>query len=147
LPAHIGVGPVTDTTGRDKTVMALLAVDRHPVEVCVKVKLAWPAPIPVTKPLLLTVATKGLREDHVPPTVGLSCPVCPIQIFGFPNTVTSGPLLTVTTVEESDLHPVAALVKINRTVPSEWAVTRPLLFTLATEGLDEIQLPPEEGSS
>lgn len=147
LPAQIGEGPVTDTTGLDKTVMALFKVELHPVEFCVNVKLACPAPIPVTKPLLLTVAMDEFNDVHVPPTVGLSWPVWPIQIFGLPSTAITGPLFTVTTEEESDLQPVVELVNTNLAVPKAMADTKPLLFIVATDGLDEVQVPPVEGSN
>lgn len=72
-PAHIGDGPLSVVTGRASTVTAFEITDSHPVEDCVYLKLAWPTPIPVTRPLLETVATEGVSDVQVPPTVGLNC--------------------------------------------------------------------------
>ena len=63
-------------TGRSYTCSAdvvLLQV----VVVFVNVKVALPCEMPVTMPLLSTVATEGLLEVQVPPDAGVNWTVCP----------------------------------------------------------------------
>ena len=70
--------------------------DIHALEVSVNVKVAVPEVSPVTKPLLVILATDGLLLVHVPPIEGKNCVVEPIQtalspirlIIGFEFTVT-----------------------------------------------------------
>ena len=52
----------------------------QPVIELVNVKIAVPAPIPVTRPPPSTVATEIKFEDHVPPVLGVAVVVPPIQI-------------------------------------------------------------------
>lgn len=53
---------------------------------------------------------------------------------------------TVTDNMPVDVHPFVA-VNVNCAMPAETAVTNPVLFTVATPGLDDNQVPPEEGDN
>ena len=67
-----------------------------------------PAVTPVTRPVLLTVATEGFEEDHgVVPSgvpVPLSCVVAPIQALKVPLIVGSASMVTVSVAE----HPLTS---------------------------------------
>lgn len=119
LPTHIGDGPVSDITGLACTVITLLMVASHPVADCTYLKLACPAPSPVTNPALEMLATEGVSDIQVPPTVGLSCVVWPIQILDGPIRDNEGPLFTASTADESDTQPVNEFVNTKRAVPKE----------------------------
>ena len=72
--------------------------------------------IPVTKPAAVTVAIAGLLLTHVPPVVGVTVVVEPIQTAGVPVTATVGPGFIVTgkVVEK---QPVAVFVNVKVAVP------------------------------
>ena len=78
-PTQIVVAPVILTVGFAFTVTAAVALAKHPA-LFVNVKVAVPAPTPVTTPALVTVATELLLLDHVPPDVGETVVASPIQI-------------------------------------------------------------------
>lgn len=73
LPTQTGLGPVTDTTVEGKTVIIAEESDVQPERVFVYTNRAVPLVIPVTRPLLLIVATAGFELIHVPPTDGKNC--------------------------------------------------------------------------
>jgi hypothetical protein len=101
-----------------------------------------PTEIPVTVPVLSTVATPGLLLIHVPPEVGDNTSVAPTQkVVGAVNT---GNGLTITGFVVL-VHPPVALVNVNSTVPADTALTKPELFTvaIALSLLDHV--PPEVG--
>jgi hypothetical protein len=75
-PAHTTRLPVI--VGSGFTVTALVVLEQ-PVVVDVNVNVADPADTPVTTPAFVTVATAALLLVHVPPVVGLSVIVFPIQ--------------------------------------------------------------------
>ncbi len=103
LPIQIVGGAVT--VGNVFTVEAEVAL--HPVDVCVKVKLTLPAATGVTTPALVTVATDVLLLTHVPPVVGESVTVLPIQMDD--GTVSTGNALMVM-LDVVFVHPVEVSV-------------------------------------
>jgi hypothetical protein len=113
--------------------------------VLVKVKVALPAVTPVTTPALVTVATAGLLLAQVPPVLGESVVVAPIQILSAPIMLTTGVLLTVTGAVGRETQPVEVLVKVKVAEPAVTAVTTPSLVTVATAGLLLVQVPPVVG--
>lgn len=64
--------------------------DLQPVPVSVKMNLAIPGAILVTKPAAFTVAMLLLEETHVPPDEGESCVVFPRQMVVGPAYETEG---------------------------------------------------------
>src|SRR5207249_3099084 len=129
---------VTDATGTLVTVMADVPICPSLVAVIV----AEPAAAPVTRPLLLTVATAPLlvvqltaRPDSRLPLaslgVAVSCtvwPVCSDAEAGLTLTDATGTVLTVTA--EVPVWP--SLVAVTVAAPAATPVTSPPLFTLAT---------------
>jgi hypothetical protein len=87
--------PVIFTVGLGVTI-TLIESERHPVDVSVNANFAVPAPTPVTTPALVTVAMALLLLPHVPPVVGVSVVVDPIQTAAVPATATVGLGLMVT---------------------------------------------------
>jgi hypothetical protein len=84
--------------------------ETHPVDVCVKTKVAVPALIAVTPPAFVTLAIDGLLLDHVPSVDGLSIVVLPMQILLEPLILTTGLGLTVMEDEALEIHPVEVCV-------------------------------------
>ena len=80
LPTQI-TGAPNVTIGLGSTQTVSVGKDIQPVFVSVQVNLAVPAVKPVTTPELLTVATAGLLDDHVPPIEGVKVVVVKIQIL------------------------------------------------------------------
>ena len=95
LPVQMVVGPVTETVGLPVMVTTVEGLELHPVVALVNVKVAVPAPIAVTTPELLMVATAVLLDVHVPPLEGDKEVVDPTQTGFDPVTVTTGLGLTV----------------------------------------------------
>lgn len=141
---QILLNPVMLTTGNGLTVTGSVGTDSQPL-LLVNVKVAEPAPIPVTTPALVTVATAGLLLAQVPPVVGDKLVVAPAQIVLRPVMLTTGVLFTVTGFVGAETQPVLVLVKVKVAVPAETAVTTPALVTVATAGLLLDQVPPVEG--
>lgn len=104
-----------------------------------------PAETPVTTPAFVTVATAGLLLVQVPPVVGETPDIAPIQILVRPVMFTEGVGLTVTTPVGAETQPVTELVKVNVAAPAEMPVTTPALVTVATAGSLLVQLPPVVG--
>ena len=96
-PIHIELLPVMLTVGKTFTVTAVVVLLQLVVDE-VNVKVALPAVKPVTIPPALTDATAGLLLTHVPPVVGESVVVAPMQIELLPVMLTVGKALTVTAV-------------------------------------------------
>lgn len=141
---QILLNPVMLTTGNGLTVTGSVGNDAQPL-LLVNVKVAVPAPTPVTTPALVTVATAGLLLAQVPPVVGDKVVVAPSQIVLRPVMFTIGVLLTVTGSVGAETQPVLVLVNVNVAVPAETAVTTPALVTVATAGLLLDQVPPVLG--
>jgi len=128
---------LTEATGTLETVM--LAVPLCPSLVAVIV--ADPIAAPLTRPLLVTVATEVLLLDHARarPESGLpfasfgvavSCTVCPTCMLAEPGlTVTDATGTAVTVMAEVPLFPSDVAVMVAE--PAAAPVTRPLLVTLA----------------
>lgn len=108
-------------------------------------KRACPAPTAVTTPPLVTVATATSSLTHVPPVVGDSVEVLPIQSPEEPVMATVGLANTQTVADALDAQPVEASVNIKVAVPAVKPVTRPELLILATNGADEAHVPPVAG--
>ena len=119
--------------------------EEHPVLLLVKVNVTVPAPIPVTTPPLVTVATAALLLAQVPPVVGDKVVVEPTQILFSPVMLTEGKALIVTEAVGAEAHPVLVLVKVNVTDPAEMPCTTPPFVTVAMAGLLLAQVPPEVG--
>jgi hypothetical protein len=71
-PSQMVLAPVIETTGGVVTVRSVVGSLEQLVVVLVNVKLADPVLTPVTKPLLVTVATATLELVQVPPVEGKS---------------------------------------------------------------------------
>src|SRR5207244_4219985 len=120
----------------------------------VAVIVADPAPVAVTNPVALTVATEPLLADQVTarPVSGLPvaafgvavscevCPVCRLIDAGLTVTVATGVFETVTLAVP--LFP--SLVAVIVAVPTPEAVTKPVPLTVATEplSLDQVTVRP-----
>jgi len=117
----------------------------------VAVMLAVPAATPVARPLLFNVATDGLDELQVACAViswlvpseyapeAANCLVTPAGMLGFAGVTDMEDRVagvTVRVVFPEILPEVAVMVAL----PAERPVARPLLFTFATDGLDELQV-------
>jgi len=77
--------------------------------------------------------------------VGDKVEVAPIQRPDDPVILTVGFGETLIVSVSSDAHPVVKSVKINFATPAVKPVTTPALFTLATNGAVEAQVPPVAG--
>lgn len=94
LPAHIALLPEMRPVG-----LLFIAIDDDGFEAqpskLVKIKLALPAKIPVTNPLLDTLATFALLLVQVPPVLGDNVVVLPTQMELLPVIDTIGIAFTV----------------------------------------------------
>ena len=94
-----------------------------------------------------TVAIDVLLLTHVPPGIEVVVEILlSIQIGPAPTRLTTGLGLMVPD-RESELQPVAVLLKINLTVPAAIPETKPALFTVAINGFELNQVPPVTGES
>lgn len=100
-PAHTTRLP--DIVGSGLTVTALVVLEQ-PVVVEVNVNVADPADTPVTTPPFVTVATATLLLIQVPPVVGLSVIVFPIQTAEGALTTGNG-FTVIVTVCETPVQP------------------------------------------
>ena len=140
-PAHTVSVPVI--VGRALTVT--VAVILHPL-LLVKVITLVPTATPVTRPVVLTVATvvvvetQGVVEAAVPEPVNWV--VDPTQTVSVPVIVGMG--FTVTAVLVLFLHPLAlaAVVYTIVAVPAATPVTTPDILTVARVGVKLLQVPP-----
>jgi len=98
---------------------------------------------PVTEPVLLTVATVGEADDHVPPALGLlSGEVIPVQRLALPEIVPAfGAPDTVTTALCAAVPQVLVSVFTMVPVPGARPMISPALVTVTTEGLLVAQVP------
>lgn len=144
-PAQIILSPLIPTVGFMATAIDCVAAEMHPVDVSVKIKPVLPKLIPCTIPVLVTVATDGLRELQLPPVEGNKFVDPPMHIVWGPEIPTVGPLLTVIIDEGFETHPVIVFVKVNVTVPKLIPFTTPAFVTVATEGLLLTHTPPDDG--
>ena len=115
--------------------------------VAVNMNVAVPALTALTSPVLLTVATAPFVLAHVPPVVGDSCVVAPIQIKLAPVMFTVGLLITVIGDVGAEVQPVKVDVKVKVTVPTPTPVTRPLFATVAIPLLLLCHVPPVVGDN
>ena len=103
-----------------------------------------PAVTPVTVPVVLTVATPVLPDDHVPPlTVLLSVILLLVQTIDGPEMVPAvAVVFTVTGVVAETLpHDGVPAVYEMVTLPGVTPVTTPVVFTVAIEVLLLDQVP------
>ncbi len=84
--------------------VTLSVVDSHPVFESLKVKVTSPEDIPVTSPVLVTVALVISLDDHVPPLVGDKLVVFPTHIEVAPVIPTIGLRFTVTITVFESVH-------------------------------------------
>jgi hypothetical protein len=138
--------PTADVSEIVEAVVTVTAdvVAGQPVEVCVNVKVTVPADMPVITPALVTVALALLLLVQVPPVVGDSVAVLPIQTVA--GAVTTGNAFIVTAVVVL-LQPVEVCVKVKVAVPPDTPVTTPAFVTVATELLLLAHVPPVVGDS
>ena len=146
LPTQIALAPVILTTGGAFTVTADVGAEAQPAAL-VKIKVAPPAPTPVTTPALVTVATAALLLAQVPPVVGDKVVVPPTQIVLLPVRLAAGMALTVMEGVAAETQPVAVLVKVKVADPAATPVTTPAALTVATAGLLLVQVPPLVGET
>ena len=145
----LGLAGVTDMEDRVAEVTVRVVLPRYSREVAVMV--AVPAATAVARPLLLTVATDVLDElqvtcvviswvvpsEYVPEAV--NCWVVPAGMLGLAGVTDMEDrvaAVTVRVVVPEILPEVAVMVA----VPAATAVARPLLLTVATDVLDELQV-------
>lgn len=87
-----------------------LIVLLHPVLVCVNVSVTVPADTPVTSPALVIVAIAGLLLVHVPPVLGVTFAVNPIQTEVAPPKVGAPGMAFITTFDvDNETHPYELL--------------------------------------
>lgn len=146
-PIQIAEGPVMLTLATTLTVTGEEALETHPVEVCVKVKVAVPGSKAVTAPLLFILAIKKLLVDHVPPEEGVNVVVPPTHNVEDPVNVAIGFAFIVTAAVGLDTQPVEVFVKVKVAVPPAIPVTTPALVTDATAALLLTHVPPVVGDN
>ena len=140
-PAHTVSVPVI--VGKALTVT--VAVILHPL-LLVKVITLVPAATPVTRPVVLTVATVVVAETQGEVAAAVPEPVNwvvdPTQTVSVPVIV--GKAFTVTAVLALFLHPLAlaAVVYTIVAVPAATPVTNPDVLTIARVGVELLQVPP-----
>jgi hypothetical protein len=129
----------TPVTATGLTVTKQAAV--LPPSCVVTVMFAVPADMPVTNPLLLTVATAVLLLLHVTfllaalvgDTVAVSCCVAPTlmaaEVLDKETPVTA---IRLTVTRQVAVFPPSCVVTVTVVVPSDKPVTNPLLLTVAT---------------
>lgn len=127
VPEHKDVGPEM-AAGSGSTVTATEL--EHPWEV-VTVILAVPEVIPVTTPLLLTVATRVSELDQVDAPVADNVVVPPIHTLGVPVITGVGSIV----IDFITAHPVTALVYIIVSTPGDTVVRSPNASVYAMEPL------------
>jgi hypothetical protein len=142
-PGHMDELPVMLTVGNTFTVIEPL-VELQLVDVCVKLNVTEPEATPVITPALVIVAMDALLLVQVPPVVGKSVVVLPIQTEEAP--VITGKAFMVTAAVVL-LHPVEVCVKVYVAVPPVNPVTTPALVTVAMEILLLAHVPPVVGES
>lgn len=145
VPLQIAVPPVTLATGSALTVIKPVEFETQLVEFRVKINVAVPGAIPVTTPALVTVAILLLLDTQVPPLVGDSVVDRPRQTEVAPVILTMGFSFTITLLVALETQPLEFWVKVKVAMPFDNPVTNPLLSTLATTGLLDVQTPPVEG--
>ena len=120
----------------------------------VAVMVAVPAATDVAKPLLLTVATDGLEEVQVTREVAsrltpseykaeaANCWMTPTGMLGLAGVTDMEDRVAEVTVRvlSPEINPEAAVMVV---VPVATAVARPLRSTVATDGLEELQVTCE----
>jgi hypothetical protein len=112
----------------------------------VKVKVTVPADCGIANPLLLIVATELLLLLHVPPVLGESWTLLPIQVDVCGKFIDG--LAKIVIVEVGfDLHPVLEFVNSNVTFPCDTPVTRPEFDIVAIDEFELCQFPPLLGLS
>jgi len=114
------------------------------VVVFVKVKVAFPTATPVTIPKLVTVAILLLLLIHVPPVVGESVIVLPIQTDA-PAVTTGNAFIVIALVVALQL--VVVFKKVKVALPAATPVTTPALFTVAIVLSLLVHVPPVVGNN
>ena len=95
-----------------------------------------PADTPVTKPVLLTVATAGFEDTHGLIVAAVAEPVnCVVPFTHAVNVplIVGKPLMVTTCVVWHPLLFVYVIVE----VPADTPVTKPVLLTVATAGFED----------
>ena len=147
--ALLAVAGVTAIEFRVVAVTVRVAVPDIPPKAAVMVVV--PAATAVAMPLLLIVATPVLDEFQVTCAVisrlvpseyvqvAVSCWVLPTTLLAVAGVIAMESSVTVVTVRVV-VSVTVPLVAVMVVVPAATAVTRPLLSTVATDGLDEAQV-------
>jgi hypothetical protein len=146
-PIQILVSPLMPTGTPFTTLMATVLSDLHPVADSSNTNVTDPTPVPVTTPLLVMVAIAGLLLVQLPPDDGIKLVVPLMQISLSPFKAVTGLLFTIMEMEPfEDGQPVLVFTKLKLVIPADKAMTLPLLFIEAIDGLVEVQTPPVEGN-
>ena len=146
-PIQIEVGPIKLMGGSSLTVNGADCAEEHPVTLLVKMNLADPALTAVITPLSCIVATDSFVLAQVPPELGVIFENSPIQSSVSDNPPIGGGPYTAMVIDSSETQPFVDSTKVKVALPTEFPVTTPELFTLATELLLLIQIPPEVGDN
>ena len=110
--------------------------------------VAVPADTPVTRPVLFTVATRVLFELQVTvlfvafegKTVAVSCCVAFTETVAVAGITLTPVIGTVTVMTLVAIFPPSCVVTVMVALPCARPVTRPVLFTVATDVLSELQV-------
>ena len=141
-------GPSIVANVSSNIVTGELGRDIHPVVFKVKMKVAIPPSKPVIKPVFASiVAIFSLLLVQIPPLEGVIVVVEPIQICGGAVKFIAGIGWMVIDDVGRELHPVDDSVKLKNAVPAPIPVISPSLFTVATDALLLVQIPPDEGDN
>lgn len=107
-----------------------------------------PSDIPVTIPVLLTVATSVLEEDQVPPGRDAVNEILDdSHTKSGPETLRLGAALTEMEAVALDAQSVVEFVNVKVAEPVATPVTIPPFVTVATEGLEDVHVPPVVGDN
>lgn len=146
-PLQIEVSPVKLIVGFPFTVNGADNSDKQPVALFVKINLAEPAPIAVIIPVSSMVATASFVLAQVPPEFGVILEKPPIQRSEFDKPLIEGGPNTAIDIVSSETHQLVDSINVNVALPTDFPVTIPELFILATPLLLLIHIPPEVGDN
>ena len=109
LPTQILLAPVMLTVGVGLTVTLGVGAELQPLEELVNVNVAVPAVSPVTTPASVILATAGSLLAQVPPEVGETPVISPMQISLEPVRLTVGVVTMVIALVAEWVQPLASL--------------------------------------
>lgn len=140
------LAPTQTCVGPPKTGSALITtfdvVSEQPEDVSKNLNVTLPGLTGEITPAFVTVAVPVANEVQVPPEIGESKPVLPIQTDAGEVKIGCGLTVTAEVVFE---QVVVELVNVNCTDPGAIPVTKPAFVTLANKPSDVAQVPPVAG--